>query len=739
MSNVADCDDEIADIGDTAGTALSHLSLGDLDLEGLGDVQMSASGDDNDDVVGGTMGASLSSEEDVNASAVPGPGSVRWDSTPPSRGGGRATRSSVISPTAGRKTSLWERYEQSQRGLSYPSQSTRKANAPAVQGSKMRPLSSVVVLSEQDKLLHRKLDEFSTARDLGKSSSGGACQSGMDNESDAAAGGEDAQKQLSFKDLSLRDVNLIFLMPFFFRVAVVPPFMYFVIELVQMYDAKMTTVGALNAGYNLSRLIAIIGSMWKPKLCHVAGTVIGCTCYMLLIPFAQTSSIVLFSVCTIGIGLFDASGTVYIYSKEVYGNNMEKLRFAMSYQTATLGVAVVFGFLVGGIMLQYFGTRGVAVFGTIIGLVELSSLISYLIVPPAIDSEAPPGNNSEMQEEYGMDFTASTIASTGRKSLEIQDGGKIRDSIVSEISSTDSTGTGKGSGFTRMSLVSAATNEAKKKELLDRYSVAKEVVPSTFTYMVAFILSFAAIMCSNLYSIGPLFIKEQFGISEGMIGIIFSMGSAAASLFTLAALSKKGREFQNKYLRSPYNIYFLLCLGTLTALGLMIPNYACHVAMIIVVHICLETFLALITELQGAITPEHAFAILGPVAQMSSVIINMLMALTAPMLYSVHVRLPYLVSGSLCVIYTIGFVAFTRHQQKQNAKILVDLFEQAEGVDKEEAQNLVKRYNRLTVASGECLARMAQVAVMTSQRLTNVADMNAIEEEEDVSEEENNQ
>lgn len=124
---------------------------------------------------------------------------------------------------------------------------------------------------------------------------------------------------------------------------------------------------------------------------------------------------------------------------------------------------------------------------------------------------------------------------------------------------------------------------------------------------------------------------------------------------------------------------------------------------------------------------------------MSSVIINMLMALTAPMLYSVHVRLPYLVSGSLCVIYTIGFVAFTRHQQKQNAKILVDLFEQAEGVDKEEAQNLVKRYNRLTVASGECLARMAQVAVMTSQRLTNVADMNAIEEEEDVSEEENNQ
>lgn len=126
---------------------------------------------------------------------------------------------------------------------------------------------------------------------------------------------------------------------------------------------------------------------------------------------------------------------------------------------------------------------------------------------------------------------------------------------------------------------------------------------------------------------------------------------------------------------------------------------------------------------------------------MSRKILNMVMALTAPMLYKIQVRLPYLFSGSLCVIYTIGFIYLTRRQQKHNAKILTDLFEQTEGVDKEEAKQLVKRYNRMTAASGECLARMAQVAVMTTKRLTKVAgiDMNAIEEDFRAEEEEEEQ
>ena len=129
------------------------------------------------------------------------------------------------------------------------------------------------------------------------------------------------------------------------------------------------------------------------------------------------------------------------------------------------------------------------------------------------------------------------------------------------------------------------------------------------------------------------------------------------------------------------------------------------------------------TELQGSITPQHFYAVLGPVAQMSRKIINMVLALISPMLYDINVRLPFLFSGSLCAIYTIGFVYFTRRHQQINAKLLVNLFEQTEGVSKEEAEELVKRYNRLTAASGECLARMTEVAEMTEQRLNALAEI----------------
>ena len=116
-------------------------------------------------------------------------------------------------------------------------------------------------------------------------------------------------------------------------------------KVVDKYKVEMTTVGLMLMGFNLARIVAVIGTMWKPKVCHAAGTAIGCTwqvfqfcqfsfllmdpcltpyihnkySYILLIPFAKTSSIVMFSFCTIAIGLFDASAAVYVYSKEVYG------------------------------------------------------------------------------------------------------------------------------------------------------------------------------------------------------------------------------------------------------------------------------------------------------------------------------------------------------------------------------------------------------------------------------------
>lgn len=127
------------------------------------------------------------------------------------------------------------------------------------------------------------------------------------------------------------------------------------------------------------------------------------------------------------------------------------------------------------LMAQYFGTRGIAVFGTIIGLAELLSLASFLIAPP-VDS-------SGIQDEDDTNITTTTISST------VGDGfGK------STTSTTASTAMG---GFGKDSIVSAASDDAKKTELLDRYSNSSNIVPSVFTYIVAVIFSFESIVCGK--------------------------------------------------------------------------------------------------------------------------------------------------------------------------------------------------------------------------------------------------
>ena len=76
-------------------------------------------------------------------------------------------------------------------------------------------------------------------------------------------------------------------------------------------------------------------------------------------------------------------------------------------------------------------------------------------------------------------------------------------------------------------------------------------------------------------------------------------------------------------------------------------------------------------------------------------------------MYGVFSRLPYLISGSLCVIYAFAFILFTQKQQKDNEKKIAKLLALDKNLDTEEAENLAKKYSRMTMDSKECLARMA--------------------------------
>ena len=172
---------------------------------------------------------------------------------------------------------------------------------------------------------------------------------------------------------------------------------------------------------------------------------------------------------------------------------------AMSYQSAVIGVAVILGFFFGGFVFQGFGIAGVAFIGVICSGLELASLLYFLIAPPGEKISDASGD------------------------MEVSDEGER------------SPPGNKGPKFPRTLIAYSIPQD----EIMGEYSGAEEIAASKFTYFVAAIFSFDSIVCGYLYSIGPLFIFDTFGVNEGTIGIIFSLASLFGSVLTFASISSK--------------------------------------------------------------------------------------------------------------------------------------------------------------------------------------------------------
>ncbi|KAL7546816.1 hypothetical protein ACHAWF_014990 [Thalassiosira exigua] len=372
-----------------------------------------------------------------------------------------------------------------------------------------------LVLTECDKLLIGDCARVLSSKNLdGNDAKGDSVpdpQDGADAGSVGEGGGGHSDPLISLWDLSPRDWNLIFGLPFFFSVAVYQPAIYFVIQLKEEYGMSMIFIGLSMSAYNVARLIALSGSMLAPKTTHLVGTTIALVGYSVLIPFADTSNVAIFAICNVAVGFIEASAAVYVYSKHVYEKDMGKMRYAMGYQAAAIGLGVVFGFLTGGVAVQLFGVRGVAIVGAFTAALELASLIYFLLAPPG---ERSMEDNVKKKNPAQDEDTFEENPRQGNK-----DGtGFIGTDIVDSL--------GHGGGI-------------NSSELGSKYSGSDEVVASNFTYMVSAVFSFINIVCGYLYSIGPLFIFETFGVDEGIIGIIFSVASAFASLFTFLTLSQR--------------------------------------------------------------------------------------------------------------------------------------------------------------------------------------------------------
>lgn len=428
-----------------------------------------------------------------------------------------------------------------------------------------------LVLTEVDKLLlsTRLLlcNENNNTPTISTSNTNTNADNIIDNSSDSD---EDKTTTRQKIKLTLQDVNLIFAMPFFCTIGTRLPFIYFVIELKSRYEMDMTSIAVCTGAFHLCRVFAIIGSIFATKTSHFIGTVIGIGGYTGLLLSAGTTNVVLFASFNILSGFAESSAAVFVYSKQEYSMDVDKMKFALSNQSAFIGVAVILGFFFGGILFQVWGVSGIAVAGVISLVLELLSLLYYLVTKFDDDDgkckQSAPDDNKDKDEH------------------ENQTNKLGRSTIVSSIGDT-----------------------ARRNSMLNLFSAEEAVTTNKFTYLVAMVFSVESIACGYLFSIGPLFIFEQFGVDQGKIGTIFSCASLFGTLLTYISISQKGRNLQKKYVRSPYNLYFLIMTITLSVLGLLIPNFIVQVVCIMLLIGCCELFLTLLSEVRETNFKQHEF------------------------------------------------------------------------------------------------------------------------------------
>ena len=422
---------------------------------------------------------------------------------------------------------------------------------------------------------------------------------------------------------------MIWLMPFFYGAATRLPFIYFVIHLVVNFDQDLLWVGIFVALYQASRVVTSTFAIVFPKLSHFMGTSIGLagfiTVYLsdnsLLTPFVAGTCVVGFSECM---------SSMQKYAKVMYQNepDRELASRKLRHQYAAVMLGVVFAFSVGGFVYQYKFIDGVALFGVIIEALGLASFFLYFLLEQNGNTTADPSASA--------DDNLPPTSSTSTRSV-VEDVAAYLNRIRS------------------ISILTKTVNEANSK-----FDKDKAIAATWINWIMCISFGIEALTIGYNLSIGPIFLLNEFNRQTSIIGIMFAVGAASG---TFAAVSvtctDTGRRMLKKIANSPFDICFaMLGIGT-GVLVAAIPSFPVHVAGVVLLMCFNDLGATLMTELQASISTTNNYNILGPMGQVVRRSLNVVTALTGPLLFGVYPRLPYFVAGGVTLIWTVVlFCAF---------------------------------------------------------------------------------
>lgn len=220
---------------------------------------------------------------------------------------------------------------------------------------------------------------------------------------------------------------------------------------------------------------------------------------------------------------------------------------------------------------------------------------------------------------------------------------------------------------------------------------------------------------------------EEFGISTTVVGIILAAGGTGGCLFSIfVTLSKRGQSFLKAYFPSPLNIFAALGGVAVCAFIATIPVFPVYVAGLM----CLMAFndfgSVVLNDINGVITSSKAYGTIGPLGQVARRGFDVITAITGPVLFGVLPRLPYIVAGSITVLWLVILAAVIKKRaDKSDVKI---------SGDRSLRGSVVAEFRRMSFAKQEVMKRQHKKGMLVGSTIKSTI-KEGIEEEEVIEEE----
>lgn len=341
---------------------------------------------------------------------------------------------------------------------------------------------------------------------------------------------------------------------------------------------------------------------------------------------------------------------------------------------------VTFAFLLGGVVYDAYGIDGIAIFGIIMSVCELLSLVVYLL----LDTLYPdaPSLDEKSSSVHNDDASSPSTSSTD-------------DYVCKESSDIESPAD------------DLQFSEHEIKQALDSFSTSA-IGANYINYIFLLTFGVESITIGYNLAISPVFILEEFDKSATIIGITLAAGAAAGTFFSVyVTLSKKGESFLKSYFPSPYDLFAALAGISISVLVAAIPFFPVYFVGILLLMAFNDMGAVILNNIQGTITTSKSYSSIGPMGQCVRRSFNVVTAVTGPVLFAILPRLPYIVAGSVTGAWLVILVfVIMRRMKRSNAKL---------ELDRSLSSNFRDQFSKMSFSQREIVKRQHKRGIFVGQ------------------------